>query len=104
MTASASRTVARASVTRFIENLPCSHCDRRNEGSTDGGEYSCLGKLYQSDAQADAAADGIIFQLSPVWPRAEPQASLARSDQAIPAAEIRRSARIAWRKPARPVD
>src|SRR5262245_36815632 len=36
MTASASRTVARASVTRFIENLPCSHCDRRNEGATDG--------------------------------------------------------------------
>src|SRR5215467_9862934 len=101
MTASASRTVARASVTRFIENLPCNYW---NEGSTDGREYSCLGKLYQSDAQADAAADGIIFQLSPVWLRVEPQASLALSGQAIPAAEIRRSARIAWRKPARPVD
>src|SRR5262249_12200591 len=77
MTASASRTVASASVTRFIENLPCNHCDGRNEGSTAGREYSGLGKLSRSDSRADAAADGIIFQLFPVWPRAQPQASLA---------------------------
>jgi hypothetical protein len=40
MTARASNSVARASVTRFIENLPCIIEVVGRRGSTDGGEYS----------------------------------------------------------------
>src|SRR5207253_1874310 len=72
MTASASKTVARASVTRFIGNLPCNHCERRKE-STDRREYSWRGKLCQGTDEA-AAADG-IFQPFPLSTTAEPDVS-----------------------------
>src|SRR5207244_12934210 len=76
MTASASKTVARASVTRFIGNLPCNHCERRKE-STDRREYSWRGKLCQGTDEAPAA-DGIV-QPFPLSSTAEPAATSRKS-------------------------
>src|SRR5262249_43228960 len=106
MTARASSSVARASVTRFIENLPCNHRGRREERSTDGGEYSWPGRLCQREWRGGRRPQAESFLTISHLAGGEGgwMPALCLFSGATPAAETRRSARTARHKPATPAD